>query len=693
MRFNAGPCRAGAVAVTLSLLVAVTPATADAASRRKVPRLQAFSSCPALVDYARTNAERFGGGTGVPTRVVASPPQVLTAPPPIPTATAGPQPVTATPAPAPPAAAAPAADFGGRESAPAFSNTNVQEAGVDEPDIIKTDGRRIVAIANGQLLVIDVTGAAPVIRGRLALEGFGHQLLVRGDTALVTATVTGGPVGTQGVPTGPSGPAGPRQAAEPAPVPLPAPVPTPPLPPVPPGRPGVSPSIAQSEPASRPATLLTEVTLADPARPTIRRSLTLDGTLVDARLTQGTARVVVTSAPQSVAADEVGDAGLRTWVPKTVLRSRVSGRTFTRGVVPCDDVRRPKQFSGLDLLSILTIDLDRGLFSVDRDAILAGAQTVYASTDSLYVASRPYSRGVEAGTSVPDGLRTQIHRYDARGTDTTTYRATGDVPGFVLNQYAMSEYQDRLRVATTSEPMWFPDGTATESESRVTVLEEAAGRLNTVGGVGGLGKGERLFGVRFIGDRGYVVTFRQTDPLYTLDLSDPTAPKVRGELKLLGYSAYLHPVGEDRLLGVGQDATETGRRNGAQLSLFDVSDAAAPKRLAQAVLGTGSSTTAEFDPHAFLFWGPTRLGVVPLERYRTSAADPGFTGAVGFRVGRDTLAEVGRLSHPARENVGTPPIGRSLVIGTRLYTLSYDGLQAANLADLVPVGFTPFAQP
>jgi hypothetical protein len=189
---------------------------------------------------------------------------------------------------------------------------------------------------------------------------------------------------------------------------------------------------------------------------------------------------------------------------------------------------------------------------------------------------------VEAGTGVPEDARTQIHRYDARGTSATTYRATGDVPGFVLNQYSMSEHQDRLRVATTREPLWFPDGSATESESRVTVLAEAAGRLTTVGGVGGLGKGERIYAVRFLGDRGYVVTFRQTDPLYTLDLSDPTAPRVRGELKILGYSAYLHPVGEDRLLGVGQDATERGQTTGAQLSLFDVSDAARPRRIAQA---------------------------------------------------------------------------------------------------------------
>ncbi len=673
MRSTVGARRSHRLAAPMALLAALAPAaTADAAQRRSIPRLQAFPSCTALVDYARTNAGRFGGGTGVPTRALPPPPQVLTAPPSRAFAE-----VTAPP----PAAAAPAAGPG-REAVP-FSSTNVQETGVDEPDIVKTDGRRIVAIADAQLLVIDVTGPAPVLRGRLRLEGTGHQLLVRDDTALVTATVASAPASAGALRPAP---ASPRQAAEPAPPAATAPtVPPPPQSPAPPPAPSISRPIV-----SRQATRLTEVSLDDPAAPTVRRSLTLDGTLVDARLTQGTARVVVTSPPRAVEAEEVEDAGVRTWVPKTVLRSRVSGRIFERGVAPCDDIRRPRAFSGLDLLSVLTIDLDRGLFAVDRDAILAGAQTVYASPDSLYVASRPYSRAVEAGTGVPEGVRTQIHRYDARGQSATTYRATGDVPGFVLNQYSMSEHQDRLRVATTSEPLWFPDGRATESESRVTVLGEDAGRLNTVGSVGGLGKGERIYAVRFLGERGYVVTFRRTDPLYTLDLSDPTAPRVRGELKILGYSAYLHPVGEDRLLGVGQDATQRGQVTGAQLSLFDVSDAAAPKRVAQAPLGSGTSTQAEFDPHAFLFWDPARLSVIPLERY--GSADERFTGAIGFRVGRDALAEVGRLAHPARQGAGVPPIGRSLVIGARLYTLSYDGLQAANLADLVPLGFTPFSQ-
>ena len=131
-----------------------------------------------------------------------------------------------------------------------------------------------------------------------------------------------------------------------------------------------------------------------------------------------------------------------------------------------------------------------------------------------------------------------------------------------------------LRAATTV-------GIAPESESRVTTLAERGGVLAPLGQVGGLGKGERIYAVRFIGDVGYVVTFRQVDPLYTLDLSQPARPRVVGELKIRGYSAYLHPLAADLLLGIGQDASERGTTLGTQVSLFDVSDPARPSRLHQ----------------------------------------------------------------------------------------------------------------
>ncbi|HEY3240842.1 MAG TPA: beta-propeller domain-containing protein, partial [Acidimicrobiia bacterium] len=225
--------------------------------------------------------------------------------------------------------------------------------------------------------------------------------------------------------------------------------------------------------------------------------------------------------------------------------------------------------------------------------------------------------------------------------------------------------------------------------------EDRAGVLEKAGEVGGLGRGEQIYAVRFIGPVGYVVTFRQTDPLYTIDLSDPASPRVVGELKIPGYSAYLHPVGDGLLLGIGQDATEAGRRTGAQASLFDVSDPAQPRRLDQVALGHGSSAV-EFDHHAFLWWEPRGLAVLPLQTY-----DPVYSSvAVGLSVDRDRgLGESGRITHPQGTPDGgagkvavdgTTMIQRSLVIGDAVYTVSSAGILASNLGDLTArqwVGF------
>ena len=636
--------RASLVALTAFAVLAaglVAPVSAPAASKRlvKPSALPAFPSCASLLSYARRNARLTGGRTGVPTRAGVLQAQVLEGPVQNDAvAVPGTRAPTAEAAPSAPGAASPSP---GRAT-PEFSQTNVQEAGVDEPDIVKTNGRTVFAVADAKLHAIDVSGDAPKLVGTLALDGaYGHQLLLRGDRLLVMSNSYGG-------------------------VPLAS---------------GVIISASQ--------VVISELDVSDPAAMNVRRTMTMEGALVDARMTGGTARVVVSASPSAIRPAAVGRASLRTFVPRTVLRSRLSGKTFRRSMVACDDVRHPRRFSGLDLLTVLTIDLDKGLFNVDRDAIMAGAQTVYASATGLYVASQRYVRALEAGRTVPERSRTDIHRFDISKPDATSFASSGSVTGFVLNQYSMSEHDGALRVASTEQPVWFEGRADGDSESFVTVLAEHGRSLDLVGRVGGLGRGEQIYAVRFVGDKGYVVTFRQVDPLYTLDLSKKTDPRVVGELKILGYSAYLHPISDDLLLGVGQDASAQGRTLGTQLSLFDVSNPRLPARRANVSLGGGASSSAEFDPQAFLFWDPSNLAVIPLTSFSDQTR---FSGAVGFRIGSTAIAEVGRVVHPAEPGEGgyTPEIGRSLVIGDALYTLSYAGLAANRLDNLASLSFTPF---
>ncbi|HEY6886381.1 MAG TPA: beta-propeller domain-containing protein [Solirubrobacter sp.] len=625
------------LAATIPLILALVAVDSAHAAPKAKPRLKAFSSCQSLVDYARAGALRTDGGVGVVGRAVPPPAVMIDTPPLMPAPTSD----TAVGGVVPPAAAPVSAESGTglAGTVPDFSGTNTQEADVDEPDVIKTDGRRIFTVTDGTLRVIDPSG---VVTGTLALDGNEHRLLLRGNRVLVIA----------------------NKGASPASVPEGVPV---------------APMVA---PLSS-TTIVTEIDVS--GAPKVSRTMEVPGRFVDARQNGAVARLVIDAVPQPIIPPEgesvgeaVDDTKLGDFLGRTVLKSNLSGKTFRRNLAPCDAVTHPNQFSGLDVLAILTVDLDRGMYSLDRDGVMAGAQVVYGSSGSLYVASQRYVRALELGTDVPEGMRTEIHRFDVSDPAKTVYTASGSVPGFILNSYALSEFNGDLRVASTEQPPWQPGGPAVTQSSRVTVLRQDGAKLNPVGAVGGLGEGERIYAVRFMGERGYVVTFRQMDPLYTLDLSDPAAPKVVGELKIPGYSAYLHPVGENLLLGVGREG------GSVKTSLFDVSNLAAPREVTNLQF-PNSSSSVEQEPHAFLFWAPKKLVVMPLQTYQ-----PAFTGAVGIHVEPNALSEVGRIVHHVDARPENAPVERSLVIGDKLYSLSYLGLSTTSVDTLAWQGYTAF---
>jgi hypothetical protein len=623
------------VIVLASVSGAALPSAALA--KRAPSRLHAFASCPEIVGYAQRH---FIQTKGAPSPGVAP----LTEPA-IPART----PADATTAPAAPSA-------GAKESAPAYSTTNVQEAGVDEPDMVKTDGATIFTVVGQTLYAVATTGpGAPRIVGSLALSRFGGDLLLHGQRLLVIQSAS--PIAVEPLAGG--------------------------------GVARLAPKIA----AAQQQTLITEVDVGDPAALKVARTLTLDGQYVNARQNGATARVVLSSTPRAYAVAEVRGRASG-WLPRSRFASRISGRHRTRKIVACRAVRRPPSFSGLGMVSILTIDLDKGLWEVDADAVMTDAQTVYGSAGHLYVATQ---RWIDPQTQPADlpTTSTLIHRFDVSDPDRTTYEASGDVPGYLLNQYSLSEQGGDLRVASTADPVWAQGEQQGSSQSYVTVLRRQGSTLAPIGRVSGLGQGQRIYSVRFIGDVGYVVTFRQVDPLYTIGLADPTAPKVLGQLELLGYSAYLHPIADDLLLGVGQDATPEGRTKGVQVSLFDVGDPAHPKLLAQHAVGAASSSQVEFDSHAFLYWAPRQLVVLPVQVFDTGggkSSSPGFTGAIALKVDRSGITETGRVAHDPTDGF-VPAISRSIVIGDQLLTVSDAGVLASALDGFGRLGWVAFPQP
>jgi len=633
--------------------------SARASARRSKARLTAFGSCGQLLRYAQRNAlETVAHGSL--TKSFDRP----------------------MPAGAPLAQGRAVDDAKPTAEAPAFSNTNVQEAGVDEPDIVKSNGAWIFSVAGGRLRAVDVRDGTPRLRRSLSLPGDGHQLLLIGSRLLVLSqryepTTTAPDNGVRS----------PKPLADS----------------------GVESSERVVERSGRQFAQLIEIDVSNPATMRIANTLKVDGQYLNARVNGGSARVVIASSPQVSVPQGApslgtgpgargGQADARTairrtrtsaWRPSAVIRNARTGRRARSALVRCRSVRRPAQFSGLDLLTVLTIDLSKGLTPVDSDAVMTGGETVYASPSGLYVATQRWVDDLPSEGTTPPPMSTAIHKFDISDLSETVYRGSGRVRGYLLNQWSLSEHNGFLRVASTDEPAWWGDAVRGESESFVSVLAESGGKLAQVGRVGELGRGERIYAVRFVGDVGYVVTFRQVDPLYTIDLANPSAPKVLGELKIQGYSAYLHPVGENLLLGIGQDADAAGRTIGTQLSLFDVSDLRNPVRLHQQALSS-SSSEAEYDHHAFLWWPATGLAVLPLETFSPETKEgTGFRGAVGFHVERASgISQVGTVTHRTSRN--RQPVRRSLVVGDRLYTVSDAGIHASRLDSLADVAWAAF---
>ena len=536
------------------------------------------------------------------------------------------------------------------------SETNVQEHGIDEPDTVETSGSHVFTVVGGTLRSLDAGENRPRLLDELALtERYGSpQLMLDHNNLLIIENGYGGPDAVM------------------------------------PGRSTVT---------------LTKVDVSDPRRMRVVQSLTADGRYVSARGQGATMRVVIHTDAESVEVPAPGEdepylegdalraaaadhvmASASLPVPDTAVRRGAHGTYRHRWLAGCSDVEHPAEFSGLDVLSVLTLDLDRGVVPVDTDAVLTSGEDVYASQESLYVATTrwvPTAPGGWSGSQV-----TRIHRFAAGPRPVTTYRSSGSLRGTVLNSFAFSEKDGILRVATTERIDAEPATGTTQTESFVTALEERGPRLVRLGRVGEIGRGENVRAVRFIGDRAYVVTFRTTDPLYALNLSDPRNLRVTGELKIPGFSSYLHPIGDDLLVGIGQSADpNTGAVTGAQVSLFDVSDPARPRRLAQRDLGKYAYSPAEHDHHAFL-WSPASATLaMPVVQRNVDGA----RGLVGFHVTRrGGFDEIGSVVHDLD---GPRGVERAVVLGPRILTISASQIVSSRVRDLRRLGSLSFATP
>ncbi|MCC7383369.1 MAG: beta-propeller domain-containing protein [Deltaproteobacteria bacterium] len=564
----------------------------------------------------------------------------------------------------------------------AHSETNVQVAGVDEPDIVKTDGQHVYAVAGHELRIFKAWPAdQSALEHRVPIEGWPRELFVEGTRIVVLSGVMGdSPIG--------------------------------PMP-----RPGL---VKMMPPWWR-ADAFTKVTVIDFATgtPRVAHELLLSGQYNTARRTGTTLRLVLNRElrwpelrywPEGVdastrefekAMDDLEAEAVQTverrvladWLPPSYRV--INGR---RELLPttCEDFMLPTGSDELGLSSVVTVNLGGAAPTIQDTSLLVRAATIYQSLDNLFFsANHNWSCWEDAGT---EGQFSYVHQLDARDPLRTRYRASGGVPGAIANQFAMDEHDGVLRVATTNT-RWSAPTPADQTSNQVFVLERSGRRLEVVGQTPPLAPGERIFSTRFVKDTGYVVTFRQVDPLFVIDLARPRAPRVVGELKIPGFSTYLHVLDADHLFTIGQDFEEDGTtRNGVALSIFDVSDKTRPRLAHKSLIGTTHGhSEALYEHKAFTMYrapGATdAVLAIPFTDWVQPVGDAaywsGFTSSLKvFQVSAGGIAALGEvdLSDLFERNQESgwgwwyvPNVRRGVFVEGNVYAVSDAGLKVAEI--------------
>ncbi|WP_211662061.1 beta-propeller domain-containing protein [Neomoorella glycerini] len=613
-----------------------------------------------------------------------------------------------------------------------YSRTNVQVEGVDEADIVKTDGQYIYQVNGRRVVVARAYPAAEMQIARILEfqeQQFTPRELYVDDKYLVVIGST-----SRDIPWQPPGPPYKPESGRPAPGLSPGSDsnPTKVAPPLLQGGP-VKLDIYPPPPIRYPVVKAIVYDLG--ARSNLKqiREVELEGDYISSRKI-GSALYLVASRYidyYRIMQQETGEA-----TPS--YRDSAAKSGWVRS--DYQDIRYFPDFVEPNYLLVAGLDLERPQVEMQVAAYLGAGQNIYASPEHLYVAVthfrppevRPLPQpapGPQPDTPTSPGVapprrpfiwsgpvsegQTTLYKF-ALDKGRTKYLARGEVPGTVLNQFSMDEYRGYFRVATTRGEAWRTDEYT--SKNNVYILD---GELKLAGKLEDIAPGERIYSVRFMGGRGYMVTFKQVDPLFVIDLQDPQQPKILGALKIPGYSDYLHPYDENHIIGFGKDTVEIPPKDyqgndrgsmafyqGLKMALFDVSDVQHPVEKFKEIIGDRGTDSELLHNHkALLFDREKNLLAFPVTvmevKNKAAAIRPGgpppygefsFQGAYVYDLNLEqgfTLR--GRITHLDDQDymkagqhwyAGNKNVTRVLYIGTSLYTLSGAFFKAHDLATL-----------
>ncbi|MDH5806696.1 MAG: beta-propeller domain-containing protein [Candidatus Verstraetearchaeota archaeon] len=516
-----------------------------------------------------------------------------------------------------------------------YSTTNVQVAGVDEADIVKTDGEYIYVISRNEVCIIKANPNNMQVVSRIVIEDHPIGLFINNNRLVIIKE-------------------------------------------------SYSKEFFKGRdvlPISR-GVVIEIYDISKIENPKLIKSIYLEGNYVNSRMIEGYVYIIT-----SCTSIEILNGNIKVLYPNIVIDGIVKK-------IPPEKIYYSNYIiAPLSYTVIVVIDIFQGDVAEYKAMLTGYASCIYVSLNNIYITMSKWKEGWDF---------TEIHRIGISGSR-ITIEASGEVPGRVLNQFSMDEYKGYFRIATTTGPImrFFTQNTS----NNVYVLE--AKSLKVIGKIEGLAIGESIYSARFMRDMCYLVTFKKVDPLFTIDLTNPKEPKVLGELKISGYSEYLHPYDENYLIGIGKEAIPADEGNfawyqGVKISLFDISNVKNPREIDSIVIGDrGTETPVLKDHHAFLFDKKRSLVIIPIleakifhDKYSKEIppwtyGDYVFQGVYVFHITPEYGIKIrGKITHIEDSellNMGyyfKYEIKRSLIIDNVLYTISDVKIKANSLIDL-----------
>ncbi len=601
-----------------------------------------------------------------------------------------------------------------------FSGTNNQEQGVDEADFVKTDGFHIYFVDNGMLHIMDTPEPGELEHASTtSIEGNPVAMMLDGDKLVVVSTIYSWSIVSEDPLADAMGWTGDWQGWR-----------------------------------TSTLTKFTVYDISNTSSPSTNRELYIEGNYMTAREVGGTVRTVThawmdvpglqswldypdnywnkeyndserrtlreVSAQEAIAHNEqiLEEISLEDILPQ--VHERIDGQIITHHLSgnDCSDFTAPESALNRGYTSIFTIDLISEELEFEADHIVGNWPMVYASQDTLIITENAWDWWWFWGN---DGLNeaTNIHTFDISEAGSTIYSGSGRVDGTILNQFSISEYEGVVRVATTTGQWgrwWMDDPEPMESHvitlSHALDLETGQTDLLEMGRVDGIAYNETIWSARFVQDRAYIVTFQNMDPLWTIDLSNPTSPQIMGELEVPGVSTYIHPLSDAAILtiGLGPADEETGLGldwGHTRLSLFNVSNFSDPQ-LAQVLSispvedpsegWTWAWSEATWEHKAFQYWAPKGMLAIPMNTYRYDYYydDDGryhydydwVSKLMIVNVTENSLEIHGEVDHSqfyeSEENQwwNSYNIRRSIFMGDYIYAISHGGITVTHLDSL-----------